>query len=102
MRKGKRVTIATVSVRHDDTDVAVITRLLDKISGLRDGIKHLYLGRGFFSVPVIRWLKTLGIPFEMPVIVRGKKGGTRALLRGGRSYTATCTMTSQKYGSDNV
>ena len=34
IRKGKRVTVALVSVRPDDTYVAVITRLLDKIASL--------------------------------------------------------------------
>jgi len=62
-------------------------------------VKCLYLDRGFFNVPVIRWLKALDIPFEMPVVVRGKKGGTRQLLKGGKSYKTTYTMKSQKYGA---
>ena len=64
-RDGKRVTIAITSVRQYDTEVAVITRLLDKISQLNLKIKRLYLDRGFFNVPVIRWLKALDIPFEI-------------------------------------
>lgn len=99
IRKGKRVTVAITSVRRDDTDVAIVTRLLDKMSDPNIRIKRLYLDRGFFSVPVIRWLQTLDIPFEMPVVVRGKKGGTRRLLTGGKSYNTNYTMTSQKYGS---
>lgn len=99
IRKNKRVTIAIISVRHDETNVSVITRLLDKISGLNLRIKSLYIDRGFFSVPIIRWLKALGISFVMPVIVRGKNGGTRQLLRGGRSYKTTYTMHSPEYGS---
>lgn len=99
IRKNKRVTIAIIAVRNDETDVSVITRLLDKISDLNLRIKCLYIDRGFFSVPVIRWLKALGIPFAMPVVVRGKKGGTRQMLRGGRTCKTTYTMHSQKYGS---
>lgn len=99
IRKNKRVTTAIIAVRRDETNVSVITRLLGKISGLDLRIRCLYIDRGFFSVPVIRWLKALGIPFGMPIIVRGKKGGTRQLLRGGRSYETTYTMHSQEYGS---
>lgn len=99
IRKGKRVTVAITAVRCYDTYVAIITRLLDKISPLKLKIKRLLLDRGFFSVPVIRWLKALDIPFEMPVIIRGKKGGTRQLIKGGRSYETTYTMKSQQYGS---
>ncbi|MEH2414598.1 hypothetical protein [Nostoc sp.] len=48
---------------------------------------------------VIRWLQALDIPFEMPVIIRGKHGGTRQLIRGRRSYKTTYTLNSDKYGS---
>jgi putative transposase len=44
-------------------------------------------------------LQTLDIPFEMPVIIRGKHGGTRQLIRGRRSYKTTYTLNSDKYGS---
>ena len=99
IRKGKRVTVAITSVRQYDTEVAVITRLLDKISQLNLKIKRLYLDRGFFNGTKIRWLKALDIPFEMPVVIRGKKAGTRQLLKFGASYKTTYTMKSQKYGS---
>lgn len=57
------------------------------------------MDRGFFSVPVIRWLQANGIPFVMPVIIRGKQAGTKQLLKGGKSYRTTYTMRSQNYGS---
>jgi putative transposase len=34
----------------------------------------------------------------IPAVIRGKQGGTRALLRGAKSYHTTYTMRSQKYG----
>ena len=34
----------------------------------------------------------------MPVIIRGKQGGTRQLLKGGKSYKTTYTLQSQVYG----
>ncbi len=97
--RGKRVTLAITPVRRDDTMVGVIARLIDRGTSLGLRIKRLYLDRGFFSVPVIRWLLNKDIPFEMPVIIRGKTGGTRQLLQGGKSYKTRYTMTSQKYGS---
>ncbi len=99
IRKNKRVTIAITSVRSDDTTIAVITRLFDKIDTLNLKIKRLYLDRGYFCVPVIRWLQALDIPFEMPAIIRGKHGGTRQLLKRGKSYQTTYTLQSQVYGS---
>ncbi len=97
--KDKRVTIALTPVRRDDTMVGIITRLLDRSSRIGMRIKRLYLDRGFYSVPVIRWLQALDIPLEMPVIIRGKQGGTRRLLRKGKSDKTRYTMKSQEYGS---
>ena len=97
--RGKRVTIALHAVRRDETLVCVITRLLDQIAQLHISIKRLYLDRGFYCVPVIRWLLACDIPLEMPVIVRGKQGGTRALVQRKRTYKTSYTMHSQSYGS---
>jgi putative transposase len=99
IRKGKRVTIALTPVRRDDMMVGVITRLLDRVNRLGISIKRLYMDRGFYSVPVIRWLQACDVPFEMPVIIRGKQGGTRQLLQRGKSYKTTYTMKSQTYGT---
>lgn len=78
---------------------AILTYLLALLEPLQLKVKRLYLDREFFCVPVIRWLQALNIPFEMPVIIRGKQGGTRQLIRGRRSYKTTYTLTSKKYGS---
>lgn len=99
LSRGKRITLALHAVKRDETLVCVITRLLDQVASLGMGIKRLYLDRGFYCVPVIRWLQACDIPFEMPVIVRGKQGGTRALVNQKRTYKTTYTMHSQQYGS---
>jgi putative transposase len=99
IRKGKRVTIALTPVRRDDRMVGVMSRLFDRVNRLGIPIKRLYMDRGFFSVPVIRWLQARDVPFVMPVILRGKHGGTRQLVQTGKSYKTTYTMTSQRYGS---
>ncbi|MCP4113790.1 MAG: ISH3 family transposase [Desulfobacteraceae bacterium] len=97
--RGKRVTLALHAVRRDETLVCIITRLLDQMAPLHISIKRLYLDRGFYCVPVIRWLQACDIPLEMPVIVRGKQGGTRALVQRKRTYKTSYTMHSQSYGS---
>lgn len=99
IKKGKRVTLAIKAIRRQDTKVAIITYLLALIEPINLKIKRLYLDREFFSVPVIRWLQALNIPFVMPVIIRGKQGGTRNLIKGRCSYKTTYTMASQQYGT---
>lgn len=79
--------------------LAIITYLLALIEPINLKIKCLYLDREFFCVPVIRWLQALNIPFVMPVIIRGKQGGTRNLIKGRCSYKTTYTMASQQYGT---
>lgn len=88
--------MAVRGVRWCDTSVAIITYLLAEISNLKIDIKSLYLDRGFFNVPVIRWLKALNIPFIMPAIRRGKKKGIKQFLKGKSSYKTTYTMSRGK------
>ena len=92
--------------RSDETLVCVLTRLLDQIAELDISIKRLYRDRNFYCVPVIRWLQGLhsrsgvcSLPLAMPLIVRGKQGGTRALVYQKRTYKTQYTMHSQQYGS---
>lgn len=99
IKKDKRVTLAIKAIRRQDTKVAILTYLLALIEPFKLKIKRLYLDREFFCVPVIRWLQALKIPFIMPVIIRGKQGGTRNLVQGRCSYKTTYTMVSQQYGT---
>jgi putative transposase len=50
---------------------------LAELESLKINVKKLYLDRGFFNTPVIRWLQALDIPFMMPAIKTGKKGGIK-------------------------
>jgi Transposase DDE domain len=97
--RNKRVTLAIHAVPWTETLVATLTYLLAIIHPLRMSIKLLCLDRGFYSVPIIRWLKALNFPFLMPAVIRGKTGGTRALLTGRKSYATDYTINSPKYGS---
>lgn len=88
-------------MHQQETLVATVTVLLAMLSPLQVRVKHLYLDRGFYNVPVIRWLKALNIPFLMPAVIRGKTGGTRQLLVGRKSYATCYTLTSPVYGCVN-
>ena len=94
--KNKRVTLAIRGVRQLDTSVALITYLLAELDSLKINVKNLYLDRGFFNTPVIRWLQALDIPFLMPAIKTEKKGGIKQFLKGRKSYKTTYTITRDK------
>jgi Transposase DDE domain len=93
INKNKRVTLAIRGVRQFDTSVAIITYLLAELDDLKINVNKLYLDRGFFNTPVIRWLQALNIPFIMPAIKTGKQGGIKQLLKGKKSYKTTYTIT---------
>ena len=44
-------------------------------------------------------LQALNLPFIMPAVIRGKKAGTRALLKGRKSYATDYSLKSAKHGS---
>lgn len=94
------MTLAVTYVESDDTLVQVLERLLSRLKSLDIGLKRLYLDKEFYCIPVIDYFQTqypdLGV--VIPAIIRGKEGGTRALLKGNKSYTTTYTMRSPKYG----
>jgi putative transposase len=100
IKKNKRVTLALTYVQADDTLVEVLERLLSRLYALEIRIKRLYLDKQFYTVAVIRHFQTRYPDQEViiPVVIRGKQGGTRALLHGCRSYHTTYTMRSAKYG----
>ena len=89
IRAHQRVTLALHAIVRGETMVATITYLLAQLSDIQVKIKRLYLDRGFYSVPVIRWLKALNIPFLMPAIIRGKKGGPVHYAKGAKAIILT-------------
>ncbi|MEM7066765.1 MAG: transposase [Cyanobacteria bacterium P01_B01_bin.77] len=98
IRANQRVTLALHAVPCYETLVATLTYLLAQVATLQVRIARVYLDRGFYSVPIIRWLQALDIPFLMPAIIRGKTGGTRQLLHGRTSYQTEYTLKSSTYG----
>lgn len=98
IRANQRVTLALHAVPCYETLVATVTYLLAQLATIKVKISRLYLDRGFYSVPIIRWLQALDIPFLMPAIIRGKTGGTRQLLKGRTSYQTEYTLKGSTYG----
>jgi hypothetical protein len=100
IKKNKRVTLALTYVQADDTLVEVLERLLSRLHALEVRIKRLYLDKQFYTVAVIHHFQTRYPDQEViiPVVIRGKQGGTRALLKGRHSYRTTYTLRSTKYG----
>jgi Transposase DDE domain len=99
--RNKRVTLGIHAVPRDETLVATLTYVLAMLSPLRVRVKALLLDRGFYCVPVIRWLKALNLPFVMPAVIRGTTGGTRALCVGRKSYRTSYTLNSSVQGCVN-
>jgi hypothetical protein len=100
IKKNKRITLALTYVESDDTLIQILERLLARLKSLDVHLKRLYLDKEFYCVPVIDYFQTqypnLGV--IIPAIIRGKQGGTRALLKGNKSYSTNSTMRSSKYG----
>ena len=104
IRAHQRVTLALHAIVRGETMVATMTYLLAQLSAIRVKIARLYLDRGFYSVPVMRWLKALNIPFLMPAIIRGKKGepvrcakDVKAITHHTRSTVASMAASPVQY-----
>lgn len=99
VHEGVPTTLAVTFVLPGETTLAVLQRLLARAKklGLRWGC--LYLDKGFCSIPVIRYLQRHRQSAIMACPIRGKKGGTRALCTGRKSYITTHTFCSAEYGS---
>ena len=78
----------------------VLEWLLTRLNQIDVGIKRLYLDKQFYNVAVISHLPTHHplLSVIIPVIIRGKYGGTRALVKGRKSYNTTYTMHSAEHG----
>ncbi len=99
IKNNKRYTLAVTLMRRSDKVLDVLKRLLVE-RGQRLGLrlKRLYLDRGFDNNAVVAFLKQQPFPTIIPLTIRGKTGGTRALLVGRKSYHTTHTRSSILYG----
>jgi putative transposase len=100
VKNNKRYTLALTFVRRSDTVLDVLQRLLNRVKQLEVRIKRLFLDRGFDNNAVIGYLSEQPFPTIVSLTIRGKQGGTRALLKGRKSYVTTYTRRSTKYPTE--
>jgi len=100
IKPNKRVTLALTYVQKDDTILGVLKRLLVRLETLNVGIRRLYLDRGFYSVEIIRFLKTQSFPAVLPAPVRGKR--MKRLFTERKCYQTPYTVISPKHGKEEV
>jgi Transposase DDE domain len=73
------------------------------VQALGIACKHLYLDKGFGSIPILKYLQAQPeLPVILAIPVRGKKGGTRTLCQGRGSYRTEYTFHSQLQGELTV
>lgn len=100
VKKNKRYTLAITLMRQSDKALDVLQRLLARGHALSLRLKRLYLDRGFDNNGVIAFLKQQPFPTIIPLVIRGKTGGTRALLVGRKSYHTLYTRNSVTYDQE--
>ena len=102
IKKHKRYTLAITLMRRADKTQAVLQRLLAQGTALGLRLKRLYVERGFDNNGIVAFLKKQPFVTIMPLVVRGKLGGSRALLVGRKSYQTTYTRKSTVYDTETL
>lgn len=98
VKHNKRYTLAVTLVRASDKPLEVLKRLLERGLALGLKVKRLLLDRGFDNNAVVAYLMTQPFPTILPLTIRGKTGGSAALLKGRKSHQTTYTRSSTRYG----
>jgi hypothetical protein len=96
IHNGLRMTLALRFYLPTDSVVGVLEMLVERIKALGIGINRLLLDKGFDGIDVQSYLGQSGIPSLIACSIRGKRGGTRALCKGNKSYSTTHTFRNQK------
>lgn len=93
MWRDVRLTLAMTYVLPEDSTLAVLKRLQQRLThqGFRASI--LFLDKGFCSGAVITYLQHQHQSAVIACPIRGKQGGTRALCGGRKSYRRSYTFT---------
>ena len=99
VKYNKRYTLALQVVRYSDKAVDVLKRLQKRVKTLNICFKRLLLDREFDNNGVIEYLKKQSFPTIMPLTIRGKQGGTRAVLKGRKSHITAYTRSSTLYST---
>jgi hypothetical protein len=91
--RDMRLTLAITYVLPEHSILAVLQRLLERLTHLGFSDTLLYLDKGFCCGDVIGYLQAQRQPTIMACAIRGKNGGSRALCQGRKSYRTTYTFT---------
>jgi len=97
--KDMRLTLGLLFVRPEDELAEIVAALVRRLGILGLKVQRLYLDKGFCSNPVLRHLEKSGWSVILACPIRGKKGGTRSLCQGNKSYRTQHTFTSKENGS---
>lgn len=73
VQKGFRYTLAVTSVAGNESPVAVLERLLERLQARGLRVKTLLLDRQFCTSPVMACLQSRRIPYLMPIMFSGRK-----------------------------
>jgi hypothetical protein len=103
IRKGRRYTLALTDVQQGDATDAIVRRLLQLVAKTGIRAKLVLLDRGFFSVPVVRYLQAARQPFVILMPCRGRRpdqpggpGSTQKLCYQKRSGWHTYSWRDKK------
>lgn len=95
-------TLAVVFVKPTDPLVTIVERLIQRVTATGIRISCIYADKGFCSIPILRFLHDHGYSAIIPIPIRGRQGGTRALCQGPISHWATHTFASTANGQLTV
>ena len=96
---GLRVTLAIRFVLPEDDTLTVLQDLLKRLHLRAIHIACLFLDKGFNGIAIMRYLTHANQPALIACTIRGKRGGTRALCTGPKSYRTTYTFESAEQGT---
>jgi putative transposase len=96
LHKGQRYTLALCFVYPETKPADVLKRLWRQLRWRGVRLRCLYLDKGFAGRGVCEFLQRVRQPALIACPIRGKKGGTRALCRGRKSYVTRHTFNPGK------
>lgn len=105
VHQGQRYEIALTFVWADETMEQIVERLLTQTQRLGLRIRRAYLDKGFARPGVFTLLRRHRIPYLIPLPIKGKTGGLKALCQGKASYRTVHTFnahTPKAYTTDVI
>lgn len=100
IKNGQRLTLAIKFVLPNETAKEIVEYLLKQLQRLEIEARMLYLDRGFASIEIIRYLKSIKQTAIIACPIRGKTGGLRAMCVGRKSYRTKHIFKSAKHGKE--